>query len=206
MPMLDTGERVEICFNSSTYFNRENPGQVMEMSLNFISSSILNYIANNIVSTDQAINMILRFLYHVSPEEATFFENMINDPMNTKEDIERLIDSIIEDGNIIVSNKPMSESMTLDELDAIYKEFPFIKQYHMTAMIKDSNGNYRTVPTRRDGVCGKIYIYRLKQYAEEKFSVTSLSSTNLRNENTRNKANKNYKALHTSTPIKFGVA
>ena len=204
MPMLDTGGRVEICFNSSTYFNRENPGQVMEMSLNFISSSILNYIASNIISTDQAINMILRFLYHVSPEEATFFENMINDPGNTKEDIERLIDSMIEDGNIIVSNKPMSESMTLDELDAIYKEFPFIKQYHMTAMIKDSNGNYRAVPTRRNAVCGKIYIYRLKQYAEEKFSVTSLSSTNLRNENTRNKANKNYKALHTSTPIKFG--
>lgn len=204
MPQLDNGRRVEICFNSSTYFNRENPGQVMEMSLNYISSRILDYIENNMVSRDEAISMILRFLYHVSSEEATFFENMINDPINAVDDIDCLIDSIINDGYIIVSNRPMSESMTLDKLDMIYKEFPFIKPYHITSMIKDSNGNYRQVPARRDVVCGMIYIYRLKQYAEEKFSVTSLSSTNIRNENTRNKANKNYKALHTSTPIKFG--
>ena len=204
MPQLDNGKRVEVCFNSSTYFNRENPGQVMEMSLNYISSRLLDYIANNVVSRDEAISLILNFLYHAAPEEATFFENMINDPINTVEDIDAFIDNMINDGYIIVSNSPMSESMTIDKLDAIYKEFPFIKPYHVTSMIKDSNGNFRPVPARRTIVCGMIYIYRLKQYAEEKFSVTSLSSTNIRNENTRNKANKNYKALHTSTPIRFG--
>jgi hypothetical protein len=53
-------------------------------------------------------------------------------------------------------------------------------------------------------ICGKKYMYRLKQYAEEKFSVTSLSSTNIKNQNTRSKANKNYKSLHANTPIQFG--
>ena len=44
----------------------------------------------------------------------------------------------------------------------------------------------------------------MKQYAEEKFSVTSLSSTNIRNENSRNNANKYYKGLYKKTPIRFG--
>ena len=53
-------------------------------------------------------------------------------------------------------------------------------------------------------VASKIYHYRLKQYAEEKFSVTSLSATNLKNLNTRSKANKMYEAKCTKTPIMFG--
>ena len=53
-------------------------------------------------------------------------------------------------------------------------------------------------------VIGKIYNYRLKQYAEEKFSVTSLSATNLKNLNTRSKANKVYETKFTKTPIMFG--
>ena len=48
------------------------------------------------------------------------------------------------------------------------------------------------------------YVYRLKQYAEEKFSATSLSATNIRNENSKSKASKMYIQAHSSTPIKMG--
>lgn len=44
----------------------------------------------------------------------------------------------------------------------------------------------------------------MKQYAEEKFSATSLSATNIRNENTKSKANREYKSLYSHTPIRFG--
>ena len=54
----------------------------------------------------------------------------------------------------------------------------------------DSNGNYRFVKARRNIVVGKEYMFRLKQFAEEKFSATSLSATNIRGENTKSKANK----------------
>ena len=70
--------------------------------------------------------------------------------------------------------------------------------------MRDSNDNIRYVNTRRRMVISKIYNYRLKQYAEEKFSVTSLSATNLKNLNTRSKANKMYEAKYTKTPIMFG--
>ena len=44
----------------------------------------------------------------------------------------------------------------------------------------------------------------VKQYAEEKFSATSLSATNIRNENAKSKSNKEYKSLYSHTPIRFG--
>lgn len=53
-------------------------------------------------------------------------------------------------------------------------------------------------------VIGPKYIYRLKQYGEDKFSATSSSATNIRNLNTRSKANKQYKSPYTRTPIRFG--
>ena len=51
---------------------------------------------------------------------------------------------------------------------------------------------------------GKQYIFRLKQFAEEKFSATSLSATNVRNENTKSRSRKDFKELYPSTPIRFG--
>jgi len=44
----------------------------------------------------------------------------------------------------------------------------------------------------------------VKQFAEEKFSATSLSATNIRNENTKSRAKKDYKELFPNTPIRFG--
>lgn len=44
----------------------------------------------------------------------------------------------------------------------------------------------------------------MKQYAEEKFSATSLSATNIKNENTKSKANKDFRELYSNTPIRFG--
>jgi hypothetical protein len=70
--------------------------------------------------------------------------------------------------------------------------------------MKDSNGNIRYLKARRPIVIGKQYTFRLKQYAEEKFSATSLSATNIRNENTKSKASKDFRELYSNTPIRFG--
>ena len=45
---------------------------------------------------------------------------------------------------------------------------------------------------------------KVKQYAEEKFMATNLSSTNIRNENTKSKASREFRELHSNTPIRFG--
>ena len=202
MPLLEDGRRIEAYFNGQGCVNRLNPGQLKEQSINFAGTRLLEYIDKSDINVDEAIDMIYTFINFISPEQAEEFLMM----MESGEAIDRewFINSMIQDGYIAISNKPMTESVTLDTLSKIYDAFPFIAQYQTQGYIKDSNGNYRPVPSRRRVVASNIYIYRLKQYAEEKFSVTSLSSTNLRNENAKNKASKGFKSPYSNTPIKFG--
>jgi anaerobic selenocysteine-containing dehydrogenase len=94
--------------------------------------------------------------------------------------------------------------MSLDKLKALYDEFPWIEMSQVMVPIIDSNDNWRYVTARRKLVVGAQYIYRLKQFAEEKFSAVSLASTNIRSENTKSKANKLHKTVHAATPVRFG--
>ena len=148
------------------------------------------------------MQIILSYLNIVSPNFAKELDEYLN-KMN-EDDFNFFVNSILGDGRIYTSLKPISESLTIDDLISLHEEFPYIQQIEMNVPIEDSNGNTRFVPARRTVVAAPIYMYRLKQYAEEKFSVTSLSATNIKNENTRSKASKNHTALHTNTPVKFG--
>ena len=204
MPIIkDTGEPIDICFNSSTCVNRLNDGQLKETSLTHIGARILQYIQFVLINdTDSALAEIIKFVSMCSPEQGEELKMIIDAYDSETRDF--FLQTYLDDGNIMLSLLPASESLTLDQLSNIYKEFPYAIQHQMLAPIIDSAGNIRYAMARRPLVCGKMYIYRLKQYAEEKFSVTSLSSVNLRNENTRSKSSKNAQSLHSNTPIKFG--
>lgn len=203
MPRVkDNGEIVEIIFNSATCPGRLNPGQMFETSLTFIGSRLRDWILLNCLDPEECVDLYREFIVSLNPEMDEFLENALD--TTSPQEAAMLMDSVIQDNGIVVSLKPISDSITIDILNSIYKEFPWIKQFTMLMPIKDSNGNIRYVQSRRPLVIGRKYIYRLKQYAEEKFSVTSLSSTNICNQNSRSKANKLYKGLFTSTPIRFG--
>ena len=204
MPIVrDTGKPIDICFNSSTCVNRLNDGQLKETSLTHIGQRILQFIEMAYRNdTDAALAEIIKFIKMCSPDQGEATEMWIKN--SSEEDRDIILQTMLDDECIFLSLLPASESLTLDDLDAIYKEFPYAKQHLILAPIIDSVGNIRYAIARRPLVCGKMYIYRLKQYAEEKFSVTSLSSVNIRNENTRSKSSKNFKSLHSNTPIKFG--
>lgn len=202
MPRLDNGKYVEVIFNSSTCVNRENAGQLLETSINHISSRIIEYIDTSVLHADEAIEEYLKFLSILSPDEGYYTRKMIE---RLDEDTKvEFLQCLTEDMGIIVSLLPISETVSIDIIDRLYKEFPYATQYKVTVPLKDSMGNIRHVPARRKLVAGSQYIYRLKQYAEEKLSAVSLSATNLRNENSRNSSKKNYKSIYSKTPIKFG--
>lgn len=198
----DLGETVDCIINQSTCVNRENPGQLFETSTTHIGARIIHSIKMMQLDPDQGASMIVDYLRYVSPEEADALLSYLGDL--DIEDLESFVNSVIMSGMIYVSIKPIADVMTIDSLNEIYKAFPWIKQSYLQVPMRDSNGKVRYIQSRRPIVCGKKYMYRLKQYAEEKFSVTSLSSTNIKNQNTRSKANKNYKSLHANTPIQFG--
>ena len=192
----------DIIFNSSTMYGRENVGQMFELSLTHIGCEIINKIIADKLPLDQAYNLIHTYMSLCSEEEGKFFEDTCKSL--SREELAFFIDSIINDGAIHLSIKPASESMTIDKLNDIYKHFPWIAQNDIEVAITGSDGKPRHIKARKKAVIGKEYIYRLKQYAEEKFSATSLSSTNIKNENTKSRNKKEFKGLYPNTPIRFG--
>ena len=202
MPRLNNGTVVEIIKNQSTCINRENIGQLHEQSLTFIGSRIIDYFKTGVLSYAEMAHMWYDFVVEVDPDQANWMKESFN--LDDEYESRLFIESIIEDDAIYLSLEPFTGIVDIDRIAAIYKKFPWIKPYTVSVPLEDSNGNTRYVETRRPLVVGKIYNYRLKQYAEEKFSVTSLCATNLKNLNTRSKANKIYESKYKKTPIMFG--
>ena len=202
MPVLETGRRVDVIKNQSTCINRENIGQLHEQSLSFIGMRIIDYFKLGVLTYPEMAQMWYKFVSMVDVNQAEMIRNSFN--LYDEYESRIMIESIIEDDAIILSTQPFTTTINIDTIAKIYDEFSFIKQYDIKMPMKDSNGNIRMVKALRKMVVSKIYHYRLKQYAEEKFSVTSLSATNLKNLNTRSKANKMYEAKFTKTPIMFG--
>ena len=212
MPVLDNGTVVEVIKNQSTCINRENLGQLHEQSLTFIGMRIIDrfkaMIKANIYDYDdvylEMVEIWHKFAMLCDDDFAYITAKMMNldrlDPWEAR----LFISSILEDDAIMLSLPPFTTKINIDTINEIYKAFPWITPYRVKVPMEDSNGNVRYIYARRDLVIGKIYNYRLKQYAEEKFSVTSLSATNLKNLNTRSKANKMYETKYTKTPIMFG--
>ena len=202
MPKMPNGEYVDVILNSSTMYNRENPGQLFELSINHVGRNIIDLIKSGAYGIDDAFNMICDFIECVSPLQASKLRTW-GDKL---EECDRgfFVDSVLQDNCINVSVEPISESFTIDKLAIMYDKFPSISQYELEVPITDSNGNIRYIKTRRKMTVGKQYMFRLKQFAEEKFSATSLSSTNIRNENTKSKASRDYKEMYSNTPIRAG--
>ena len=202
MPLLDNGRRVELIYNSSTCINRENNGQLNEMNLNFVSDRIVDHV-NNLECFDinYVVNLYIDYLSIINKDLAKQMEEYIlsADP----EDQTAFMKNMFDEGIILPIN-PVKDNINIDTLAEIKRKFPFVKQYRVQVPQIGSDGKYRYVNTRRTLECGEQYIWRLKQYAEEKFSVVSLSATTLKNENTRDNSKRSYKSPYAKTCVKFG--
>lgn len=205
MPRLSNGKIMDIIFNKSTCINRLNAGQLFEVEINHIAQRIIEFMRTDILTTDECIDMYLRFLKYTSPEQYEFMNDFMNNSLKGDEiNRKAFVDDLKSHDGIYLSMRPITDSFTLDKLDDLYQEFEFARQYEVDVPMRTSRGKMVYRRARRPIVCGTKYIYRLKQYAEEKFSVTSLSATNISNKNSRSKANKLHKGMHTKTPVRFG--
>lgn len=200
--MDGTYDYVDVIFNSSTMINRENVGQTIEQSLTHVGIAIVEKIKYDRIPLDKAYGMIHKYISICSPTQAAYM-NEIKEKMSLDE-LGFFVESILESGAIHLSIKPISEAIDIDRIAELYRAFPWIEQNEVEVALEDSSGNVRYIPARRRMVIGKQYIFRLKQFAEDKFSATSLSATNLRNENTKNKAKKDARVIYPNTPVRFG--
>ena len=202
MPRFGENQYVDVILNSNGVYGRENIEQLMELSKNHIGTEVLAYIRHNKMSVDEAFGLIKKFIGFISKEEADALQELL-DSMEEDDKISYL-NSILIDDAIHVSERPITESINIDRLAEMYKAFPWVKQVEIEVPMTDSNGNIRYVKARRPIVVGKQYTFRLKQYAEEKFSATSLSATNIRNENPKSNAARDYREFYSPTPLRFG--
>jgi len=206
MPRFKNGngeyEYVDVIFNSSTMINRENVGQCFELSITHIGCSIIDKIITDKISVDEAYKMIHTYISVLSPQQAEYMKSKVE--MMSRDEFVFFMESIINSGAIHLSMKPVTDYMTIDKLDYLYSLFPWVKQTDIEVAMVGSDGNIRYIPARRPIVVGKQYLFRLKQFAEEKYSATSLSATNIKNENTKSRVKKDYRELYPNTPIRFG--
>ena len=209
-------------FNNSTIVNRQNPGQSFETEVTFIGECIVDEIvrimntnydmlpsglggepsATNPHLLHSCYDLIMRFYGICNPDQARAFHEMWNGL--SVEDKRFYVEGIISDGNIYLCMPPMSSGMSLDVLNRLYKEFPWIDQVDVEVPVTRSNGMVQFIKAHRKLVFGKKYVNRLKQFAEEKFSAVSLAATNIKGENVKSNANKLHKAPHATTPVRFG--
>lgn len=203
MPRTIDGKVVDVILNMCGVYGRENAGQLFEITLTYICMQMLRFINLQVLDVGQCVEMYLELLQIVAPSMVNFTEEQFS-KMTDDECIAYISNVYAEEKCMYLCIEPMSENMTIDKVAQLYKAFPWAKPERMMMPIKDSAGEIKYAPSRRPMIYGYQYIYRLKQYAEEKFSVTSLSATNIRNENSKSKSSNNYRALFSRTPIRFG--
>ena len=205
MPRIhDTEERVDLIWNLATCINRLNPGQLFELSLNFISWSLVRTISTDVFEPGQCIEMLYNFYNHLSKEYAEKFLEYAT-WSTTDEPIMSVADMLTPDcDGFYTVLKPISEAVTFEQLMKIYADYPWIKPVFLDIPIRGSRGQIRFIQSQKPSIVAKQYIYRMKQNAEEKHSATSLSATNIRNMNSKSKASKMYIRVHSNTPIRFG--
>lgn len=184
-------------------YGRENAGQLFEITVTYICKRIIEYIQLNVLDAGECVKMYLDLLSVVAPSMKDDTEKMLN-TLTDEECVDFIAGACSSEKCMYLVIEPMSENMTIDKVAKLYDMFPWIKPETMYMPVVDSVGEIAYVPSRRPLIYGYQYIYRLKQYAEEKFSVTSMSATNIRNENSKSKSSNNYKALYSRTPIRFG--
>jgi hypothetical protein len=195
-------EYADIIINTNGTIGRENIGQIFELSLNHIGRSIIDHIKKEKLSLQESYDLVSKFYELCSEQLASEFRNMTKDL--DQEGLINYLSNLLNDKNIHLSLRGISDTMSLDKIAKIYDEFPFIEANTVEMPIIGSDGSVRYVEARRKVIIDKQYFIRLKQFAEEKFMATSLSATNIKNQNVKSKAKKDYKNLYSNTPIRFG--
>lgn len=209
MPRLANGDIIELIYNQATGTNRLNLSQFFEYEINYFGSQLLEYLATGandqgMFTVADTVKEILDFIRILNPKQADYYENIIS--MMDDEELITFLNNITGSGGkgIMLSMMPITNNASIKTIEALMDRFPYVKQSKIYVYFKGSDGSPRYVESQRPVIVGYEYIYRLKQYAEEKFSTTSLSSTNLRGENSRSKAASQFKEAYTKTPVRFG--
>lgn len=196
MPVLETGERIDVIFNSLGVVNRLNSQQLFEQSITFIGNRVRERLAT-MNDMDEKIKLLRRIVWYFNDEQEKRIGDYL-DALNPAQK-EMFFDDIQEEG-IFIHIPPMWEKEPIfDRLWKLYDEFDWIKPYDVFV-----NRFGRRVKILKKMVVGEMYIIKLKQTSKKNHSARATGS--LAKEGVPEKSNKakTHQELYSKTPIRIG--
>lgn len=208
MPYTDD-IKVDVVLNSSGAVRRLNPGQLMEVEVNFQAAQIQKYIREQCKTREEKEKIIWKFLKLVNEQEMDFFWEMYQgfDRVERVGDYEvrftseaskdGFIKDVEENGFYLV--KPPHKPLLYGDISRIYDEFPFIKPYPIYV-------NLFGIKKRRvmkDGIIGSKYLLVLKQNSNKNFSARSTFRVNRSNLPTKDITKKTNRSSYARTPVRL---
>lgn len=201
MPRVN-GVPVDIIMNKGSVNGRLNYGQLFETEINFRSRKFLEWLKTQDMPVKDKLWQIKEYMDCYSKQLGDYFWQCIlrDGPQN----YENTYNDYFLTNTIRLILRPLSDYIDIDTLIAVDTKYPWLEQEYLECPIVNSNGDLRYVQSLRKCVVGLEWFIRLKQYAKEKESHTSISSVNIKNENSKSKAGKAHTSAFSDTPIKMG--
>ncbi len=185
MPTTVSGKRADIVVNSLGVVNRLNPGQLFESELNFIA----DHVAEQMASMDDAgaYAHMIRFLGIVSPDQARWIEETLNDA--EKHGVAREVREGRE--HIYIHQPPVFGVVPLEGLYEAYKAFGVEREAF--------------VGIEERMVLGTNYYIKLRHEPSGKLSARSAKHLSVSGVPAKNsKGVRTGTEHHSSTPIRLG--
>ncbi len=191
MPILETGERVDLILNTLGVINRLNPQQIFEQSITFITNRSLERI-NTMTSYKEKNEFLVKIVSYFNEEEAKNLEKYLK-----KCDPERFYEQLNETG-IIIRIPPLWDDIpTFSRIRKFYEENDWIEPYEV--YMKRFG---RWVKVMKDLYVGDMYILKLKQSSSKNLIARATGSISRRGVPVKTK--KPHKEPFSKTPVRLG--
>lgn len=202
---------VDIILNSSGAIRRLNPGQILEVDLNFAAEEIREKITT-LETMEEKENMIFDFLRLINEAECDFFYEMYRGfdteyvidgkhvVLSDQKAKEAFIRDIEEHGFYI--RKEHDSGIRYETICKIYEHFDFIKPLPVYIDI------FGTKKRRiiKDAVVGDKYMMILKHNNNKNFSARSTFRVNRANLPVKDTTKRDNRSQYSRSPVRIGEA
>lgn len=201
MPILSTGEPVEIIFNLLGVINRLNPEQLFELSITFIMSRTYEKIKEmleNGKTYKDTNKLLLEIVAYFNEEQAKTLKYYLD--QLDKPEMDLFYHEMLNEVGLPIIRKPMWEDEPLFfVLKRLYEEQPWISPYDVYYRKFG-----RIVKGMKPIIAGDMYIMKLKQTSSKGFSARSTGPITRRGLPDKTQRRQNHQDSYSKTPIRIG--
>ena len=196
MPVLETGERVDIIFNTLGVINRLNSQQLFEQSITFVCNRTVERM-KTLKTNEQRDELLLRMINYFNEKQAA----KVADYLKTcgDEDYKSFYDDVYERGMIIHIPPMWDDTPLFERLTKIYQNETWIKPYDV--FVKKFG---RFIKIMTPMIVGDMYVIKLKQSSKKGMSARSTGPILRKGVPAKTKKYQEHQDVYSKTPIRIG--